>query len=56
MPFNYSLGVDLSHTFEFNLQAAAGVRWFLKDNVALTIEARYLPLVLRQHGIRQTLG
>ena len=35
---------DLSHTFEFNLQAAAGVRWFLKDNLALSIEARYLHL------------
>jgi len=35
---------DLSHTFEFNLQAAAGVQWFLKDNLALTIEARYLHL------------
>jgi hypothetical protein len=33
---------DLSHTFEFNLQAATGVRWFLRDNVALSIEARYL--------------
>ena len=33
---------DLSHTFEFNLQAAAGVRWFIRDNVALSIEARYL--------------
>jgi len=35
---------DLSHTFEFNLQAAAGLRWFIKDNVALSIEARYLHL------------
>jgi len=33
---------DLSHYFEFNLQAAAGVRWFVRDNVALSIEARYL--------------
>jgi lipid A 3-O-deacylase len=33
---------DLSHTFEFNLQAATGVRWFIRDNVALNIEARYL--------------
>jgi hypothetical protein len=33
---------DLSHYFEFNLQGAAGVRWFIRDNVALTIEARYL--------------
>jgi hypothetical protein len=33
---------DLSHYFEFNLQAAAGIRWFIRDNVALSIEARYL--------------
>jgi hypothetical protein len=33
---------DLSHTFEFNLQAATGVRWFINDNLALGIEARYL--------------
>jgi opacity protein-like surface antigen len=33
---------DLSHYFEFNLQAGAGVRWFIRDNVALDIEARYL--------------
>jgi lipid A 3-O-deacylase len=32
---------DLSHYFEFNLQAATGVRWFIKDNIALSIEARY---------------
>ena len=32
---------DLSHTFEFNLQAAPGVRWFIEDNVALSLEARY---------------
>jgi lipid A 3-O-deacylase len=35
---------DLSHTFEFNLQAAAGVRWFLRDNLALGLEVRYLHL------------
>jgi lipid A 3-O-deacylase len=33
---------DLSHGFEFNLQAAAGVRWFIKDNLAINVEARYL--------------
>ena len=33
---------DLSHYFEFNLQAATGVRWFVRDNVALGVEARYL--------------
>ncbi|HTQ51037.1 MAG TPA: acyloxyacyl hydrolase [Candidatus Acidoferrales bacterium] len=35
---------DLSHYFEFNLQAAIGVRWFIRDNVVLSIEARYLHL------------
>ncbi|HWY77307.1 MAG TPA: acyloxyacyl hydrolase, partial [Verrucomicrobiae bacterium] len=33
---------DLSGTFEFNLQAGTGIEWFLKDNVALTLEARYV--------------
>ncbi len=33
---------DLSHYFEFNLQAGAGVRYFIRDNVALSVEARYL--------------
>jgi len=33
---------DLSGTFEFNLQAAVGVRWFLRENLALTSEARFI--------------
>lgn len=33
---------DLSGTFEFNLQAATGVRWILCDEMALTAEVRYL--------------
>ncbi len=33
---------DLSNTFEFNLQAGAGVRWFFRDNVALTLDAHFL--------------
>jgi lipid A 3-O-deacylase len=33
---------DLSGTFEFNLQAGTGIQLFLKDNVALTLEARYV--------------
>ena len=33
---------DLSGTFEFNLQAATGVRWFIRDNLALGLEVRYL--------------
>src|SRR5258708_4214391 len=33
---------DLSVTFEFNPQAGTGIQWFLKDNVAITLEARYV--------------
>ena len=33
---------DLAHYFEFNLQAAGGVRLFIRDNVALSIELRYM--------------
>ena len=33
---------DLSGIFEFNLQVGAGVQWFLKQNVALSLEARYV--------------
>lgn len=33
---------DVSGTFEFNLQASTGVRWFLRDNLALTTEVRYI--------------
>lgn len=35
---------DLSNTFEFNLQASVGVHWFLRHDLALTAEARYLHL------------
>jgi hypothetical protein len=33
---------DLGGTFEFNLQAATGVHWFLGNNLALTGEVRYM--------------
>jgi hypothetical protein len=33
---------DLSNTFEFNLQATLGMHWFIRDNLALTLEGRYL--------------
>lgn len=33
---------DLSGTFEFNLQATTGVHWFLRDNLALTGEVRFM--------------
>jgi hypothetical protein len=32
---------DLSGTFEFNLQAAIGIQWFLKKNMSLNVEAGY---------------
>jgi hypothetical protein len=32
---------DVSGTFEFNSQASIGVRWFLRDDLALTSEVRY---------------
>lgn len=35
---------DLSGTFEFNLQASTGVRWFWRDDLALTGEVRYMHL------------
>jgi lipid A 3-O-deacylase len=33
---------DLSNTFEFNSQGGIGVHWFLRDDLALTAEARYI--------------
>ena len=33
---------DLSGTFEFNLQGGFGIQWFIKDNLALSAEARYV--------------
>lgn len=35
---------DLGGTFEFNLQCNAGVHWFMRDHLALTLEAGYLHL------------
>jgi lipid A 3-O-deacylase len=33
---------DLSGTFEFNLQAGGGIQWFVKDNIAISVEGRYV--------------
>jgi lipid A 3-O-deacylase len=33
---------DLSGTFEFNLQGGGGLHWFLKDDLALTVETHYV--------------
>jgi len=35
---------DLSGTFEFNLQATTGVLWFLRDDLALTGDVRFMHL------------
>jgi lipid A 3-O-deacylase len=35
---------DLSGTFEFNLQAYAGVHYFIRDNLALTFQAGFMHL------------
>jgi lipid A 3-O-deacylase len=35
---------DLSGTFEFNLQAGGGVQWFLKQDLALTLDVHYFHL------------
>jgi hypothetical protein len=35
---------DLSSVFEFDLQGGGGVHWFLKDDVALTLEVHFLHL------------
>lgn len=32
---------DLSGTFEFNLQGGGGVHYFLRDNLALTLDVHY---------------
>jgi len=35
---------DLSSIFEFNLRGGGGVHWFLRDNVALTLEVCFFHL------------
>jgi opacity protein-like surface antigen len=35
---------DLSTTFEFNLQAGAGLNYFVRENLALTLQYRFLHL------------
>jgi hypothetical protein len=35
---------DLSGTFEFNLQGGVGTHYFIRNNLAITAEARYLHL------------
>ena len=33
---------DLGGPFQFNLQGGTGIDWFVKDNLAVSLEARYL--------------
>jgi hypothetical protein len=55
---------DLSGTFEFNLQGGVGVQWFIKHDLALTLETHYLHIScagihqpnLGLNGITGTLG
>jgi len=35
---------DLSTTFEFNLQGGVGAHWFVRDNLALTLQYRFIHL------------
>ena len=35
---------DLSHVFEFNIQGAVGMNWFIRKDVAINVEARYMHL------------
>jgi len=55
---------DLGGAFEFNLRAGVGIPWFFRNNVALAMEARYIPFScaglhhpnLGLNGIAGTLG
>jgi lipid A 3-O-deacylase len=35
-------GPDLGGPFEFNLQGGAGLSWFVKDNMTISLEGRYM--------------
>jgi hypothetical protein len=35
---------DLGGSFQFNLQGSAGINWFVKDDMAVSLECRYLHL------------
>jgi lipid A 3-O-deacylase len=52
---------DLSGIFEFNLQIGGGLHWFIKDNLAVTLEGRFLHLSCAginspNHGINGAAG
>lgn len=52
---------DLSTRFEFNTQAGGGLDWFLKDDVAITVQARFIHISnagINQpnHGVNTVMG
>jgi lipid A 3-O-deacylase len=52
---------DLSSTFEFNVQGGTGVHWFMRDNWAVTAEARYFHVsdagtTRPNHGLNGVMG
>jgi hypothetical protein len=52
---------DLGGTFEFNLQAGLGVHRFVRDNLAVTAEARYMHISCAgidkpNHGLNDVIG
>lgn len=52
---------DLSGTFEFNLQGGIGVHWFVRQNWAVTAEARYFHMSdagisLPNQGVNGVMG
>lgn len=52
---------DLGGTFEFNLQPGVGMHWFVRDNLALTGEVKYMHLSCAgidrpNHGANDVIG
>lgn len=52
---------DLSTRFEFNTQGGGGVDWFFKDDIALTVQARFVHIsnagISRpNHGVNTVMG
>jgi hypothetical protein len=52
---------DLGGTFEFNLQPGAGMHWFVRDNLALTGEVKYMHMSCAgidkpNHGLNDVIG
>lgn len=52
---------DLGGTFEFNLQPGMGLHWFVRDNLALTGEVKYMHISCAgidkpNHGLNDVIG